>query len=48
MEPLKLKKPTKTKTPNQKLPRRPQPDSSTPSVSDSLHSTDHDESPRDL
>ena len=37
MEPLKLKKPTKTKTPNQKLPRRPQPDSSAPSVSDSLH-----------
>ena len=37
MEPLKLKKPTKTKTPNQKPPRSPQSDSSAPSVSDSLH-----------
>ena len=37
MEPLKLKKPTKTKMPNQKPPRRTQPDSSAPSVSEGLH-----------
>ena len=37
MEPLKLKKPTTSKTPGQKSPRRKQSDSLAPSVSESLH-----------
>ena len=37
MEPLKLKKPTETKTPNQKPSRRPRADSPASSVSDGLH-----------
>ena len=37
MEPLKLKKPTTSKTPGQKLPRRTGSDSAAPSVSESLH-----------
>ena len=37
MEPLKLKKSTMTKTPDQKSPRRARPDSSAVSVSEGLH-----------
>jgi hypothetical protein len=37
MEPLKLKKPTKSKTPDQKSSRHTQPESSAPSVSEGLH-----------
>jgi len=37
MEPLKLKKPTTSKTPVQKSSRRTQPDSSAPSVAENLH-----------
>ena len=37
MEPLKLKKPTRSKTPNQRPPRRTQPDSPVPFVSEDLH-----------
>ena len=37
MEPLKLKKPANSKTPKQQPPRRTQPDSPAPSVSEDLH-----------
>jgi len=37
MEPLKLKKPTISKTPSQKLPRRSGPDSPASSSSEALH-----------
>ena len=37
MEPLNPKKPATSKTPSRKLPRRTQPDSPLPSVSEDLH-----------
>jgi hypothetical protein len=37
MEPLKPKKPATSKTSSQKPPRRTKPDSSTPSLSEDLH-----------
>ena len=37
MEPLKLKKPTRSKTPSRKPPRRTQADSPAPSIPEGLH-----------